>query len=669
MSQLKYRPEIDGLRALAVLPVLFFHAGFPGFSGGFVGVDIFFVISGFLITSILLKEHSEKQYSIVSFYERRARRLLPALFAVLLVTTIMAFIFMAPEDLLLYGKSLFATLALSSNIYFQETLNYFSVHAESLPLLHMWSLSVEEQFYVVFPIILSCIFFFSDRRTSGVVTLTLLLSSYAAMLVVMSEHHFPVGFYSLPTRAWELLAGAALAHAIHKLPTAGKWNEFFSVLGLGMLLFAVFTFESKASFPDASALIPVLGTVLVIGFARSSTFVGGTILTFKPFIWVGLISYSLYLWHQPVYAFTRILSNTHPGYMEFAAGTILSLALAALTYRYVETPFRNKSVWPRTRIFTLSATVGALFAVTGLSFYLLKGAPGRYLTPPSIKFVEQQHPDCVISSDKYSRPGDEKCSLNPQESVTVAVLGDSHGHALANALADQMPGTGIQQLTHSGCPPIGDYYHWDQSCIDWFPEAINYLVSSPNIETVIIQYRHTVYLYGQMGEHYPNPPSFKTLKKVDGGYHEKPTHEVYFNAFDFLIQKLVAANKKIILVTPTPELHVPLNRLALPLSIFSDGPRYDLTQTVPYSYYRMYTNLVREHLVSLSNLNPSVTVIDSGPLMCENGYCSALHNGEPAYYDTNHITKAYASPIAHRVRDLIISMGMTASSNKETPSL
>ena len=654
MSQLKYRPEIDGLRALAVLPVLFFHAGFPGFSGGFVGVDIFFVISGFLITGILLKEHSEKQYSIISFYERRARRLLPALFAVLFFTSLVAFIIMPPAELLLYGKSLFATLAISANTYFQVTLNYFSVSAEYLPLLHMWSLSVEEQFYVVYPIILSLIFLRTGVKTSAAITLLLMALSFSTMLMVMANNQFSLGFYSLPTRAWELLMGALLAHYVHRLPQSGPINEWASFAGLALIIYSISQFESTSSFPNASALLPTIGTMLILGFTRSTTWVGRNILTRKPMLWIGLISYSLYLWHQPLFAFCRLISGEHPSATAFVIASVVSMFLAYLTYRYIETPFRNKKAWTRPQIFTFSAVGTTAFATLGLSFYLLKGAPDRYINSPVIEIAEHAPRPCVIRDFKFIPPGDKQCQLNPDHSATIAVMGDSHGHELAHALALSLPDTGIQQVTHSGCPPLGRFHHWDKSCRDWFPTAKEYLATSPDIETVVIHYRHTLHLYGNMGDHYPKPPTLKALKNTEG-VPLPDTSALYFDAHDTLISDLEDAGKHVVLVMPTPEMYTDIARMVIPATILGSKPRYSLHKTLPYSYYLNYTREVRDYIVLKADESPNVSAVDTGSLLCTDGYCPAMYKGKPAYFDSNHITTEFAMPLANGVKDAILN--------------
>ena len=292
-----YRPEIDGLRALAVMPVLLFHAGFSLFSGGYVGVDIFFVISGYLITSIIQREITNKSFSIVNFYERRARRILPALLFISLLCIPFAYYWMLPFELKSFFDSLIAINLFSSNILFWQESDYFSAAAELKPLLHTWSLSVEEQFYVVFPLLLLLLSRFKYSILLVVVFtisfLSLLLSEYA------SAHHATANFYLLPTRFWELGFGALLAiSSQYWLNPKPMIAQIGSIVGIIGITFSIFYFDSTTPFPGFWTLIPVLSTVLLIAFSKPDNMIG-RLLGWKPLTAIGLISYSTYLWHQP----------------------------------------------------------------------------------------------------------------------------------------------------------------------------------------------------------------------------------------------------------------------------------------------------------------------------------------------------------------------------------
>lgn len=300
---MKYRAEIDGLRALAVVPVILFHAGFELFSGGFVGVDVFFVISGYLITTILIEDIESKRFSIINFYERRARRILPALFFVMLMCIPFAWMWMLPSQMEDFSQSLIAVSLFASNIWFWRESGYFDTAAEEKPLLHTWSLAVEEQYYLIFPIFLILAWRFGKNRVFWMIVVM------AAISLLMSEwgwrKHPTANFYLLPTRAWELFAGSIAAFVVHKQGV--QKNNPLALAGLAAIVFSIFFYDEATPFPSVYALVPVLGVVLLVLYADKDTFTA-KLLSTKGFVGIGLMSYSAYLWHQPLFAFARISS-------------------------------------------------------------------------------------------------------------------------------------------------------------------------------------------------------------------------------------------------------------------------------------------------------------------------------------------------------------------------
>jgi peptidoglycan/LPS O-acetylase OafA/YrhL len=333
----KYRAEIDGLRALAVVPVILFHAGFELFSGGFVGVDVFFVISGYLITKILIEDIENDRFSFLSFYERRARRILPALFFVMFVSIPFAWIWMLPSQMTDFSQSLVAVSLFGSNVLFWRESGYFDSAAEEKPLLHTWSLAVEEQYYVLFPIFLFLAWGYGKNRVFWMIvvmaSISLLLSEWGWRNSAIAN------FYLAPTRAWELFAGSIAAFVV--LKRGVQKNEFLSLLGLAAIVFSIFAYDESTPFPSLYALVPVLGVVMLICFAGKET-VTARLLSTKVFVGIGLISYSAYLWHQPLFAFARIRLIEHPSPAWMVALSVTSIVLAYLSWRYVEQPFRNK---------------------------------------------------------------------------------------------------------------------------------------------------------------------------------------------------------------------------------------------------------------------------------------------------------------------------------------
>jgi peptidoglycan/LPS O-acetylase OafA/YrhL len=342
-----YRPDIDGLRAIAVLSVLFFHADL-GCSGGFVGVDVFFVVSGYLITGLILKDIDAGRFGITQFWERRIRRILPALSIVVLFCLAMGWFFFSPLDYRKLGQSAFAQALLVSNIFFWQTAGkagYFDESSvEITPLLHTWSLAVEEQFYLLFPFLLLACRGFSRRRLAR---LTLVLGAISLGLSVYCSYYYRVAnFYLLPTRAWELLIGAWPAIVLSTRDPARWLKESVSWAGLAAILAAIFLYNRETRFPGITALPPCVGAALIIWANRSSCTSVGKILAWPPLVYIGLISYSLYLWHWPLLAFGRYLVPGPLSVGERGLLLLIGLVLAALSLKFVETPFRQRSVCP-----------------------------------------------------------------------------------------------------------------------------------------------------------------------------------------------------------------------------------------------------------------------------------------------------------------------------------
>lgn len=367
---MRYRPEIDGLRAIAVAAVILFHAGFGVFSGGFVGVDVFFVISGFLITSIIVEELKSGRFSISRFYERRARRILPALFTVMAVCVPCAYWLLSPDDLKDFAQSLAAISLFSSNVLFWGESGYFDTQAELKPLLHTWSLAVEEQFYVVYPLLL-----LAAWRLGRPVLLTLIGGIAVASLFtsVAEVRDYPsAAFYLLPSRAWQLLIGAITAFATEqwkrvadRQPSGRLADEALGWGGMAMIVYSLFSFDERTPFPGLNAALPTLGTALVLLGASERSQVG-RVLGWKPLVGLGLISYSAYLWHQPLFAFTKhaLLADLPTGLAIVLCA--LTLVLAMLSWRYIEQPFRDRSAVSRGTVFALSAA--GMVAFVGLGF-------------------------------------------------------------------------------------------------------------------------------------------------------------------------------------------------------------------------------------------------------------------------------------------------------------
>lgn len=339
---MKYRPDIDGLRAIAVIPVILFHAGISIFSGGFLGVDIFFVISGYLITNILLNEKSHNTFSLISFYNRRARRILPPLCLMLLLSSIFAYLLMIPSQLGDYGQSLIASLTFLANIYFWIKTNYWGQSAELTPLIHIWSLGIEEQFYLLFPLILILC---KSRKQIVIVLLLIGITSFSSMFLFYNQGHISEVFYLLPFRMWELISGAISAILALKLAPSSN-SKTYNILSIGAfsaLMMAILIFD-RQTHPVLLYPIPILAACILV--INSNGFIA-KVLSCRVIVYIGSISYGLYLFHQPALAFTRIYAFGNPSILAIIGCLALSLILATLSYRYLESPIKNGEISPK----------------------------------------------------------------------------------------------------------------------------------------------------------------------------------------------------------------------------------------------------------------------------------------------------------------------------------
>lgn len=365
---MKYRPEIDGLRSVAVIPVILFHAGFNAFKGGFVGVDIFFVISGYLITSIILEDIDNKKFSIGSFYERRARRILPALYTVIIICIPFSVLWMTPERLYAFSKSVIAVLFFVSNIQFYRESGYFDLNSEEKPLLHTWSLAVEEQYYIFFPILM-VIFWRWGWRSAAMVVAT--LCGFSLLFSEFAWRYAPsANFFLLPSRAWELLSGSLCAFLQYRrIDLKSAW---LSVIGFLMIAYSVFVFDEKTPFPSFYTIVPVLGTSLIIVCCTTHDIVG-KILSSAPLVGIGLISYSAYLWHQPLFSFARIQSDGATDKLLMILLSIFAFVLAFFTWKFIETPFRSRGTVPIKRFAAIFASCAFALLLAGVTGAVTKG--------------------------------------------------------------------------------------------------------------------------------------------------------------------------------------------------------------------------------------------------------------------------------------------------------
>jgi len=373
---MQYRAEIDGLRALAVIPVVLFHAGISTFSGGFVGVDIFFVISGYLITSIILSEQAKDRFTLASFYERRARRILPALMLVVLLSIVASWFLLLPTELVDFGESVVSVGVFASNVLFWQQSNYFAPTAEFIPLLHTWSLAVEEQFYLVFPVFM--IFTVIWLKRSRIIVLSI-LALLSLLYCEWAWRNTPeANFFLAPSRAWELIAGVLCAFYLQNANQPNNTTkQVGSLLGLLMILFSIFFFSKDIPFPSIYALAPVVGTVLLILFAGANT-IAGQLLSIPAFVGIGLISYSAYLWHQPLFVFARINSYEELSNIALLGLAVLAFFLAYISWRWVEKPFRNRNFLSQKQVLWIAVICSIALIALGSGLILGNGFEERF---------------------------------------------------------------------------------------------------------------------------------------------------------------------------------------------------------------------------------------------------------------------------------------------------
>ena len=457
---MKYRADIDGLRALAVVPVVLYHIGVPGFAGGFVGVDIFFVISGYLICGMIDADLRNGTFSLGDFYKRRILRILPALFVMFLATTVLAYVYFLPVELEDYSKSLASAIGSVSNIYFAGTAGYFDAPAETKPLLHTWSLGVEEQFYLVTPLFMLFAYRFLPKHAKLLFAVVAALSLAAAYAV--SHRNQTLVFYLTPFRAWELALGALLAIKFIPAPKSDVSKTICGVIGMLLLLGVILLGSPSAPLLLMTSLASV-GAVMVIASSERGFSVAGKLLSIRPMVFVGLISYSLYLWHWPLIVFQRTdaLFFSELSGLTRTALIAAMIGIAWLSWKFVEMPFRAKGrAISKYTVFgvTGSATVSAL-ALCGL-ILLVGGAPfrfpervvaiGSYLAyDPKPAFRGGQ---CYLSTNRQQLDV-ENCMKLDRTRPNYLLVGDSHAAHLWFGLSSAMPDVNVMQATASACRP------------------------------------------------------------------------------------------------------------------------------------------------------------------------------------------------------------------------
>jgi len=640
----RYRPDIDGLRALAILPVVFFHYHVPGFSGGFVGVDVFFVISGYLIAGLIYDEMREGRFSILKFYERRIRRIFPALFVLLAAATVAAWFLVFPHDFERFGKSLLATAFFATNVGFWRQLGYFDVAGETKPLLHLWSIAVEEQFYLFFPAILLLVGGRSKRRVLATVCIILALSFAFSLRAAIHEPGF--AFYMLPSRAWELMLGALLAIAAFPTPHRRALREGLAAAGILLIGYSVLMFTPATPFPGLAALLPCVGAALVIYSGGARTGVNRT-LSAKPLVFVGLISYSLYLWHWPLYVFARYILLRAPTVWETAVLIATSFALATLSWRYVERPFRRRTFRPGR--LALFGGAGAAVAATALCAQLIvssAGMPQRLPVDVQRILAAERDEDpraitCFGMTGADVRAG-KLCRIGSVAAKTPSFIlwGDSHAGSIlpaVDAIARHENRVGLFAATDS-CPPLLGVTRPDAWKCKAFNDAVIQIATRPEISDVILDAR---WAKNASGTSYGDePPGHILLYDDEGrGVDGPTTNAVFLRGLTRTVRTLTQAGKKVILIGSAPEIGWAVPDVLARMRLAHEQRNMDL----PLSVHLRRQQFVIEDFARMRK-EYGVTIVDPGQVLCAGGACKVALNGIPLYRDEHHLS-GYAAKL------------------------
>ena len=624
-----YRPDIDGLRAIAILGVLIFHLDKSLLPGGFLGVDVFFVISGFLITSIIRRDIEGDGFSIVRFYERRIRRIMPAFFVVMLAVLIAAYAWILPDEIVPFGKSMRYALFSFGNVHFHSAVqDYFNSDAAHAPLLHTWSLGVEEQFYFIFPFVLLALS--KCCKSSRVIAGSLLVLLAASFIACLHKGATSATscFFLLPYRAWEMLAGALLAY----LPISFKRPAWVSAvagwLGLGLVLASMVVVSETAFRPGVMALGACAGSMLLIfaGASSQSAFSASRLLSWGPVVGIGLISYSVYLWHWPLIAFREhyLPEATTSNHAILAAASLL---LGWASWKWVENPFRRPGFLSRRTIFIGWACLVLAFQLVGIAIKRTNGFAQRY-SPEVQAILESKKRNRDFSGELKEHWSVEKAPIYGDKSQppSIALLGDSHAHVLMPWLDKRAKESGksVKMLTMFGQMPIttlvspGDRYEDRKRCSE---ECLKYLLETPTLDMVIMHAYWSRYSSIISNEH--------------GNSLETHASTSHAQGLCGLISTLLDMGKKVVLIYPAPvaEKNVPdfLARLLI--------DQKPLPTSIPMPSFGEQNNAVIQIFDGLS-AHPSLIRIKPHQKLMMGNQMMLMANGKPLYIDDNHLSEA-----------------------------
>jgi len=640
---IKYRPEIDGLRAIAVLAVIFYHIGIRCFDGGFVGVDIFFVISGFLITSIIKNEIEVGTFSFLHFYERRIRRIIPSLSIVLIATSFVAYLYLLPLDFVEYSQSLLFSNLFISNVLFWQQSGYFDSAAELKPLLHTWSLSVEEQFYIFFPFLLLLIKDQSYRIR--LLTLISLCSLSFLLCLITLEIKPSAAYYLLPFRAWELLIGGIAAYIYKEKHYRSIQYNLISIVGFGLIIFSILTIDRNEPFPKFTALMPTIGAALILLFAQKGTFVQ-RLLSTKLLVAIGLVSYSAYLWHQPTIIFSRYYFGLNWDVWGILAALIFILVISGISWKLVEQPFRQSHLIGRYHVFLLFGFSTLLFITIGQLGIKNKGYPERLglhnieiqklasITDPYDHFdykANVRDGSChSISTEDFFK---NRC-LDIRKN-NIFIVGDSYAASLYPGLElnrdKNLIDIGLTQLTEGNAPPFVVKGNGDTG------KSLS-SINEFRIDTIVNHKPNIILMHWMPGGSNTKIPDLETLKKIED---------------QITVIKKVSPLTKIFIIGPPPKWNISLQRQMISYSIKYKEvpPRY-------MNFGQSNDDFELENFLKKTFTSSDVKYISLREILCNSEGCLTRTSDEYSdltAVDWGHLTRNGSIFVADRILPIIIS--------------
>lgn len=662
----KYRRDIDGLRAFAVMAVILHHAGVKLVGAGYAGVDIFFVISGFLIGGIVTGEMAEGRFSWRRFYARRTRRILPALFVMILSALAFGWFTMTPDQLRYFGGGALSTLIFLSNFWFYDRIDYFNPSAAEDPLIHTWSLAVEEQFYIALPLLLLAIWRFGPRLRVGVL-LALAATSFAAALLTGPDNPMAV-FYLIHARAWELLAGVLAALAFARAQNLGRMGAILADLGLLLVGAGLVFVPETALWPGPWTVLPVTGALLLMLYGHRPS-LARWVLCLPPVVGVGLISYSAYLWHQPILGFLAILDDKPTDWAGIGAVIAATLVLATLSWRFVEQPFRHGLAARRAGRLALWGG-GLAIALIAIGGHVTKGYPAR--VSPQVRemlawssSVPETYRRCLGGRKEGQRLDPANACIHGAEGVApqVAIWGDSHSAVLANPLGQALgpDGISLRELSGSSCIPISGMRSTalkrPEYCAIHNALMLNHMIADPDLRVVVIFAYWNSCVEKRDFDNRAGAIVRDRLFALPLNQPEDMPDGERIAAMTSLmrgdLERLVAAGKRVVVLWPLPEPGFDLpDRLGRDLWLGLDPAPHT---EYPEAAFADYAALARQVITTATNDLPGVTIFDPAPLFCTPGAkCRVTQAGKPLFFDGNHLSLAGSAlvvpPLAEAVR-------------------